>query len=470
MRRLAVICSLMSFAGGPTNVSADDNRDFFEVRIRPLLIKHCLACHGPKKQESGLRLDSRSGWTQGGDRGTSIVPGKVQDSLLIKAISHSDPSLKMPPAGKLSTTEISALTTWIQRGAYDPRQLATANTSPKRMSLEQARDFWSFQPIASPVVPKVEHTTWVQTPVDAFIRARLQQRGLSPVMEADKRTLIRRATFDLTGLPPTSDDIEAYLKDDTPHALGTVVERLLNSPAYGERWGRHWLDVARYADTAGDGADYPVREAYKYRDWVIGALNGDLPYDRFVIEQLAGDEIADATTETVLATGFHRVGPWDAERGASVQKSEVIAELYNELDDMVSTTSQVFLGLTMGCARCHDHKFDPLTAKDYYSMVAVFRGLKREHNGRAELSRAALPPGQLVGKDLKTQPMGYFFFEPSPTPPVTHLLKRGNPDQLGEQVTAAVPVALVGKQPVFDAADKFTSRRRISLARWIMAV
>ncbi|HAB12271.1 MAG TPA: hypothetical protein DCE47_11345, partial [Planctomycetaceae bacterium] len=183
--------------------------------------------------------------------------------------------------------------------------------------------------------------------------------------------------------------------------------------------------------------------AWKYRDWVIGALNSDRPYDRFVTEQLAGDEITGATTESILATGFHRVGPWDAERGASVQKSEVIAELFNELDDMVSTTSQVFLGMTMGCARCHDHKFDPLTAKDYYSMVAVFRGLKREHKGRAELARAALPPVQLPGKDPKTQIQGYFFFEPSPTPPVTHLLKRGNPNQPGVEVSAAVPAALV---------------------------
>ncbi|MFP6770315.1 MAG: PSD1 and planctomycete cytochrome C domain-containing protein, partial [Planctomycetaceae bacterium] len=394
MRTLVAICFLVSSAGVPVNVTADDNRDFFEVRIRPLLIKHCLKCHGPKKQESGLRLDSRAGWFRGGERGTSIVPGKSRDSLLIKAVSHSAPAPKMPPAGKLSTAEIADLTTWIQRGAYDPRKLATEKTSARRMGLEQARTFWSFQPIASPAVPKVKFTTWVQTPVDAFIRARLQKRGLSPVTEADKRTLIRRATFDLTGLPPTPDDIRTYLKDDTPHALGTVVERLLNSPAYGERWGRHWLDIARYADTAGDGADYPVREAYRYRDWVIRAFNRDMPFDQFVREQIAGDILArrDSTDDLdryaaqVTATGFLAIGKRYGYKPSPDYQ-------YLDFADVIDSVGRSLLGLTLGCARCHEHKYDAVSMADYYALYGILQSTTWAFPGGEEQKRPShFPP------------------------------------------------------------------------------
>ncbi|MDP7276633.1 MAG: PSD1 and planctomycete cytochrome C domain-containing protein [Planctomycetaceae bacterium] len=410
MRTLAAIGFLVSSAVVPVNATADDNRDFFEVRIRPLLIKHCLKCHGPKKQESGLRLDSREGWAKGGDRGTSIVPGKSRDSLLIKAINHSASAPKMPPAGKLSTAQIADLTTWIQRGAYDPRKLATKDTSARRMSLDQAKLFWSYQPIASPAVPKVKNIAWVHTPVDAFIRARLQERGLSPVTEADKRTLIRRATFDLTGLPPTPDDIRAYLEDDTPHAWETLVERLLNSPAYGERWGRHWLDVARYADTAGDGADYPVREAYKYRDWVIRAFNRDMPFDQFVQEQIAGDILArrdstdnlDRYAAQVTATGFLAIGKRYGYKPSPDYQ-------YLDFADVIDSVGRSLLGLTLGCARCHEHKYDAVSMADYYALYGILQSTTWAFPGGEEQKRPShfspLVPPQLFA-DLEKAKAG----------------------------------------------------------------
>lgn len=466
--RVAWAVVAMMASGGVGHVSAAEpvrpqGPDFLRD-IRPIFKAHCFRCHGPGNNEGEFRLDRKPLAMKGGETGQALVPGQAETSLLVRLVKgHGPGDTRMPPEGEgraLRPDEIRLITEWINRGAAWPDGI---DDQADRLSL------WSLRPIRRPKVPRVGDRDWVQNPIDNFILSELEARQMTASPRAEPRHLVRRASLDLLGLPPDPGAVDRFSTEATPEAFARVVDRLLANPHYGERWGRHWLDLVRYADTNGYEVDGVKPLAWKYRDWVIGALNSDRPYDRFVIDQIAGDEIAGATTETVLATGFHRVGPWDAERGASVQKSEVIAELYNELDDMVSTTSQVFLGLTMGCARCHDHKFDPLTAKDYYSMVAVFRGLKREHKGRAELSRAALPPGQLAGKDLKTQPKGYFFFEPSPTPPVTHLLKRGNPNQLGQVVSAAVPAALVDKQPVFDTADKFTSRRRISLARWIMA-
>ena len=273
-------------------------------------------------------------------------------------------------------------------------------------------------------------------PIDRFILARLESHNLHPAPAATPRALIRRVYLDLIGLPPPPAAIDAFLAGDFPHAYDRLLDDLLAHPSYGERWGRHWLDLVRFAETNGYEIDGEKPFAWKYRDYVIEALNSDKPYDRFVLEQLAGDELPDASTESVIATGFNRVGPWDAERGASVQKSEVIAERYNELDDMVSTTSMVLLGLTMGCARCHDHKFDPLTNRDYYSMVAVFHPLKRSHIGREEQADPAVPPRVLKANPDITSPKGYFFREDSSDPPETRLLKRGNPNQPGPIVSA----------------------------------
>ena len=431
--------------------------------VRPILKTHCFECHGPSVQESALRLDRKALAFQGGENGPVIVRNQVDKSRLLKLVKGQGPDgARMPPDGEgrpLKPAEIAVLKAWIAQGARWPDGI---DDEADRLSL------WSLRPIGHPSIPQVRDAKWVRNPVDAFILSQLEQHGLAPVAPAAPHQLLRRAWLDMVGFPPGPERVEAFSREPTPEAFARELDHLLANPHYGERWGRHWLDLVRYADTNGYEVDGIKPLAWKYRDWVIAALNADKPYDRFVVEQLAGDELPDADSETVLATGFFRIGPWDAERGASVQKSEVIEELYNELDDMVSTTTQVFLGLTMGCARCHDHKFDPLTARDYYSMVAVFRGLKREHKGRTELARAALPPAELSGKDPKTLPQGYFFFEPSPTPPKTHLLRRGNPNQPGVEVAAAVPVALVGKQPTFESPDKFTSRRRISLAHWIV--
>ncbi|MCH2591345.1 MAG: DUF1549 domain-containing protein, partial [Planctomycetales bacterium] len=353
--------------------------------IRPIFKAHCFRCHGPGTNEGEVRLDRKPLAMKGGETGRALVPGHAEKSLLVRLVEGRGPGdARMPPEGEgraLRPAEIRLITEWINRGVAWPDGI---DDQADRLSL------WSLRPIQRPEVPRVEDRDWVQNPIDNFILSGLEAREMTASPRAEPRHLVRRASLDLLGLPPDPGAVDRFSAESTPEAFARVVDRLLANPHYGERWGRHWLDLVRYADTNGYEVDGVKPLAWKYRDWVIGALNSDRPYDRFVIDQLAGDEIAGATTETVLATGFHRVGPWDAERGASVQKSEVIAELYNELDDMVSTTSQVFLGLTMGCARCHDHKFDPLTARDYYSMVAVFRGLKREHKGRTELSRAAL--------------------------------------------------------------------------------
>ena len=465
--RKLVVCGLLVLLGMTPSGgvdAADPDGPAFLRDVRPIFKAHCFRCHGAGNTEGEFRLDRKPLAFKGGETGKAIVAGQAADSLLVQMIRGRGPGdSRMPPEGEgrgLRPDEIRVITEWINRGAAWPDGI---DDQADRLSL------WSLRPIRRPKIPTVQDRAWAENPIDSFVLAQLDAREMTPSPRAQPRHLVRRASLDLLGLPPTPEMVDGFVADGAPAAFARVIDRLLANPHYGERWGRHWLDLVRYADTNGYEVDGVKPLAWKYRDWVIGALNSDRPYDRFVTEQLAGDEIAGATTESILATGFHRVGPWDAERGASVQKSEVIAELFNELDDMVSTTSQVFLGLTMGCARCHDHKFDPLTARDYYSMVAVFRGLKREHKGRAELARAALPPVQLAGKDLKSQPQGYFFFEPSPTPPVTHLLKRGNPNQPGVEVSAAVPAALVEKQPAFEAADKFTSRRRISLARWIMS-
>jgi len=381
----------------------NDDRPFFETRIRPLLIKHCLACHGSKKQESGLRLDSRAGWARGGEQGPSIIPGQPRNSLLIQAVNHSDPSLKMPPRGKLSKTEIADLTRWVQRGAFDPRKLASDTTAPKRMTLEQARGFWAFRPLTSPRVPNLPGTTAVQTPVDAFVWDQLHDHELSAVAPADKRTLIRRATFDLTGLPPTLADITAFLDDNSPQAVKRVVDRLLDSPAYGERWGRHWLDVARYADTAGDGSDYPVREAYKYRDWVIDAFNRDMPFDQFLREQIAGDILALGQSvdrpkryaSQVTATGFLAIGKRYGYKASPDYQ-------YLDFADVIDSVGRSLLGLSLGCARCHDHKYDPISAADYYALYGILQSTTWAFPGGEEQKRPAhfpsLVPPTLTAK------------------------------------------------------------------------
>ncbi|MEO2034555.1 MAG: PSD1 and planctomycete cytochrome C domain-containing protein [Planctomycetaceae bacterium] len=373
---------------------------FFESRIRSLLIKHCLECHGPKKQESGLRLDTRDGWVKGGDRGLAIVPGKPEKSLFITAVRYADKDLQMPPDGKkLSAAQVADLVAWVKKGAPDPRRANSATPTASRMSLKEARTFWSFRPVKRPPLPKVKHEGWVKRPLDAFIGAKLEEKGLVPVDEASKRTLIRRATLDLTGLPPTLAEIQAFLNDESQQAFKTLTDRLLATSAYGERWGRHWLDVARYADTAGDGADYPVREAGKYRNWVIDAFNADQPFDQFIRDQIAGDILARSGPASeyasrVTATGFLAIG----KRYGYSPKPD-----YQHLDfaDVIDSVGRSLLGLSLGCARCHDHKYDPVTSADYYALYGIFQSTKWAFPGGEEHKRPAhfpplVPPNEVV--------------------------------------------------------------------------
>ncbi|MBJ44161.1 MAG: hypothetical protein CMJ80_12955 [Planctomycetaceae bacterium] len=380
---------------------AESDDDFFEARVRPLLIKQCVECHGAKKQEGGLRLDSRDGWMRGGDHGPPIIASQPEKSLLIQAVRYVDPSLKMPPTKRLTTQEIADLEAWVKRGAFDPR-LEVATQTTTQMSIVQASTFWSFQPLKTPVVPHDASDRWSRNPIDSFVFAQLKKRELSPVPDADRRTLIRRATFDLTGLPPTPNEIKAFLDDESSDAFESLVDRLLDSKAYGERWGRHWLDVARYADTAGDGADYPVREAYKYRDWVIRAFNNDMPFDQFVREQIAGDILArrDSADDPqryanqVTATGFLAIGKRYGYKAAPD---------YQHLDfaDVIDSIGRSLQGLSLGCARCHDHKYDPVSIKDYYALYGILQSTRWAFPGGEEQKRPAhfpplVPPSQVI--------------------------------------------------------------------------
>ncbi len=276
--------------------------EFFEKKVRPVLVKHCYSCHSAeaKKVKGEYRLDTRDAVLKGGTSGPSVVPGDPAKSLLITAVRHADPSLKMPPDAKLKAEEIADLEAWVKMGAPDPR---TGGAAVPKIDFEKAKEFWSFRPVVRPGVPNIKAPG--TNPIDAFVLAKLGAKGLKPAPPADKRTLIRRATYDLTGLPPTPEEIDAFLKDASPNAFAKVVERLLASPAYGERWGRHWLDVVRYADTAGDNSDYPFPQMYRYRNWVIDAFNRDLPYDEFVRQQLAGD-LLPSKDESRPAREAHR--------------------------------------------------------------------------------------------------------------------------------------------------------------------
>ena len=399
---LFIACAMACLVIIAPTCLAEDDDEFFESRVRPVLVKHCLECHGAKKQEGGLRLDSRDSWMRGGDRGDVIVAGEPEKSLLIQAVRYSDPDLQMPPGNKkLSGSEIADLEAWVQRGAHDPRRESTTRTSEK-MSLEQARTFWSFQPLVPVAPPQDTADRWSRTSLDAFIHAELKKHELTPVADADRRAWIRRATFDLTGLPPPPDEIDAFLRDESANAFATVVDRLLESPAYGERWGRHWLDIARYADTAGDGSDYPVREAGKYRNWVINAFNQDKPFHEFVREQIAGDILAlngptDKYADRVTATGFLAIGKRYGYKAAPDYQ-------YLDFGDVIDSVGRSMLGLSVGCARCHDHKYDPVSAADYYALYGIMESTRWAFPGGEEQKRPAhfpplVPPDEVAKLD-----------------------------------------------------------------------
>ncbi len=342
----ALIFATLPTAEPPVAVASErDELALFENDVRPLLTTRCIKCHGAAKQESGLRLDSKRLATKGGDRGPAIVPGDPERSLLVQAARRTG-ELKMPPDDSLKPEEVAGLVEWIRQGALWPAESVRSSTRGGSITAQE-RQFWSFQPLGPGAPPEVHDVSWLRTPIDRFILARLEAARLKPVGPADKRTLIRRATFDLTGLPPTPDDVEAFVADGSPDAFAKVVDRLLTSPAYGERWGRHWLDVVRYADTAGETADFPVREAYRYRNYVLASFKSDKPFDRFVREQIAGDLYAnegppEQYEDLVAATGFIAVSRRFGFDSENYQ--------YLTIQDTIDTLGQAVLGLSLGCA------------------------------------------------------------------------------------------------------------------------
>jgi hypothetical protein len=371
---------------------------FFEKRIRPILVGHCYRCHSAqgKRSKGGLLLDSREAMLRGGNAGPALMPGDPEKSLLITAVRHTNPDLKMPPDKKLSATQVADLTAWVKMGAPDPRTAKPARTTAG-MSLEEGRRFWSFQPIKDRPVAQVKNTAWPRNPIDRFILARLEKVGLAPAPPTDKRTLLRRVTFDLIGLPPTPAEVDAFLADPSPSAFERVVERLLASPAYGERWGRHWLDVVRYADTSGNASDYPVPQAHRYRDWVIRAFNRDQPYDEFLREQIAGDLLGGKTDaeryDRITATGYLAI--------ARRFGGDRTGEHHLTLEDTIDNLGRALLGNSIACARCHDHKFDPFTVNDYYGLYGIFASTRypfpgAEVNHNQEDFVPLMPPAQIA--------------------------------------------------------------------------
>ena len=351
---------------------ADTGAEFFEKRIRPLLAKNCYACHSSAGNVAmgGLRADSLEGLLTGGGRGPAVIPGDPDGSPLIRAIRYRDEKFAMPPTGQLASTEVAALERWVELGAPWGR----APSGDRNSGVH-----WSFVTLREPRRPEVANAEWVRSPIDAFVLARLEAEGLRPAPAADKRTLIRRAFFDLIGLPPSPEQVAAFLADESPEAYATVVDRLLSSPRYGERWGRHWLDVARYSDSNGVDENLVYRNAFRYRDYVIDAFNKDKPYDRFLTEQLAGDLMpgADAIEtqyERWTATGFLSLGP------KMLAEDDPVKMQMDIVDEQLDTAARAFMGLTVGCARCHDHKFDPIPTADYYALAGIFKSSQTMEN------------------------------------------------------------------------------------------
>jgi hypothetical protein len=411
-----LLSGLFATFAGAASISAatpEEGVAFFEKRIRPLLAEHCYECHGGKKAKGNLRLDSREGWAKGGDSGPAILPGKPDDSLLIKGVRHWDKDFKMPPEKPLVPALVADLIEWVNLGAPDPRTNAPALASapPTKpaygISLEEGRKHWAYQPVKAQPLPKLKDKAWPRNELDHFTLARMEKAGVAPAPDADPRTLIRRLTFDLTGLPPTPKETEAFVRDfslshsptlspaggaggkvsrreSESRAIATAVDRLLASPHYGERWGRHWLDVVRYADTCGNASDYPVPQAYKYRNYVIKAFNEDKPYDQFIREQLAGDllnsKLETPNPELVVAPGYLAIA-----RHFGGGKGEA----HLTIEDSIENMGRAFLGLSLSCARCHDHKFDPLPQTDYYALYGIFSSTTYPHPGSEGMNRPA---------------------------------------------------------------------------------
>jgi len=480
--------SLLLLGLGSVRARADET---FEKDIRPLLIERCVSCHGPDKQKGGLRLDSKSGWQAGGDRGPALVPGKPDDSLLMKAVLGAKGVERMPPKEPLSAREIESLRKWIASGAADPRD-GTARLGGT--TVQEAKKWWSFQPVVRPAPPK----NGQDNPIDAFLQEKLAAKKLSLSPPADKRTLLRRVTFDLIGLPPSPEEVDAFLKDESPQAFAKVVDRLLASPHYGERWGRHWLDLVRYADTAGENSDHPLPHAWRYRNWVIDAFNRDQPYDEFLKDQIAGDLRAakgppEQYASRIIATGYLALARrFDHDSDKSMHLTH---------EDGIDTMGKALLGLTLGCARCHDHKYDAITARDYYALYGIFEstrfaspGCEFRQNPKdlvplvspSEWSRTVQPFQEKIAKldgairaesnvfrralltrerieFVRSSPkpdVAYAVAEGTPADAKLHL--RGDPEKLGD-ATPRRWLEVFGGTPLKDAK----ASGRLELAEWI---
>jgi mono/diheme cytochrome c family protein len=350
---LALLSAAPVFAAPPS----PEVIEFFEKRVRPVLAEHCFSCHGPQKQKGGLRLDSEAALLRGSESGKVVIPGDPDKSLLIRAIRH-DGDAKMPPKEKLPADAIEALTAWVKMGAPWPMTDKVADDAAAW------KKHWAFQPVKNPAPSAVKDTGWPGSPIDFFVLAKLEAKGWKPAREAERRTLVRRVYFDLLGLPPTPEDVDAFVNDQSADAYAKLIDRLLASPHFGERWARHWLDLARYADErgyVGVNVDRVYPYAYGYRDWVVRALNEDLPYDRFILDQLAADQIVSGPDNRDLAAmGFLTVG------------RRFLNNTHDIIDDRIDVVCRGLMGLTVGCARCHDHKYDPIPIKDYYSLYGVF--------------------------------------------------------------------------------------------------
>jgi hypothetical protein len=376
-----LLCSIaITAASGALSPAPAAQVPEFLSEVRPLLEKYCLKCHGPEKQKGGLRFDTKEGAFKAGDSGErAIVPGHASDSRLIKLVSSKDDDERMPSKSEpLSTAQIDLLKRWIEAGAEWPQAVASTGgvTRSEMIVTDDDRRHWSYLPLGRPPLPAVKNSASVRTPVDRFILAALEAKKLAPPRTADARTLVRRIYFDLIGLPPTPEQVEMFVKASAVNSH-SAVESLVDQPAgqsaLRERWARHWLDVVRYADSDGQESDADRPTAYHYRDFVIRSLNDDLAFDTFVRWQLAGDELEPDNPQAIAATGFIVAGT-HAALPANLMEEERTRERFNELDDMIATTGSALLGLTLACARCHDHKYDPVPRRDYYRMLTAFNG------------------------------------------------------------------------------------------------
>ncbi|MEM8946865.1 MAG: DUF1553 domain-containing protein [Planctomycetota bacterium] len=457
---LLLYCQLAKH--GLTQERMPSDSDFFERKIRPILVNKCSECHGSETAESKLRLDTATGLFAGGDSGPVVIPADVESSRLIQLIRGRD-DLQMPPDERLEAHEIDALEKWVYDGAvwpgYEglPTPLQTIKTGGPLFTEEQKK-FWSFQPIQKPDVPSLKNAAWPSSPLDHFVLSRLESRGIHPALPADRRTLMRRVTYDLTGLPPTPEEVDAFLADDSTGAFAKVVDRLLASPRYGEQWAQHWLDVVRYAESAGHDGNNAYLHAWRYRDYVIKALNDDKPFDQFVVEQIAGDLLAktgdpEQDYQQQAAVGFLQVGTKPV---VMRDKRQMLLDI---ADEQLHTIGVAFMGLTLGCARCHDHKFDPIPTADYYSLAGI---LTSTHVMADKINDSKWVEEEVPGPD--GAPVKLMMVRDLPKPENLPIHRRGNYRTLGEEAPRRFLQIIAGEDhPPIETSGS----GRLELAHWI---